>query len=152
MTDISSLLESQASDMVEVDTPDGTWKVKAVSARFEETRDDKNGKPFTQARFIMKPVEAQEDVEADELAAFEDADGFNEATLFHYFGPIYGKGEMARLRRLVESSGVSITGLTNEEMLAEVDGNQEFFAEVKHVVDKNGENRVRVEKIYAAVS
>ena len=152
MADISSLLEAKAEDMVEVNTPEGTWKVKAVSARFEDERDDKNGRAFTQARFIMKPVEAAEDVEGDELEAFDAAEGYDQATLFHYFGPIYGRGEMARLRKLVEKTGVSITGLTNEEMLAEINGDQEFFAEVKHVKDDEGETRVRVEKIYAAVS
>ena len=152
MADISSLLEAKAEDMVEVDTPEGTWKVKAVSARFEDEKEDKNGREFTQARFIMKPLEATEDVEGDELAAFEEAEGYEQATLFHYYGPIYGRGEMARLRKLVEKTGVSITGLTNEEMLAEINGDQEFFAEVGRRKNKDGEIVVTVDKIYAAVS
>ena len=152
MVDITSLLDGRAEDMVEVDTPEGTWKVKAVSARFEEPKDDKNGREFVQARFILKPVEATEDVEAADLAAFEEADGYDQATLFHYFGPLYGKGEMARLRKLLEKAGVSSTGLTMQEMLDEINGDQEFFAEVGRRKTDDGELLVSVDKIYAAVS
>lgn len=151
MADLSSLLEERADELVEVNLPEGTWKMLAVSAKLTEPKfSEKMGMDFRQARFVLKPVSPNGDVDPNEVKDFEAADGYNEATVFFNYGPIARKSDLVRLRRLLEAAGISPTGLTIPEMLEEINGDQHFYVEVAHVQTEEG-LRVRGEKIYAVL-
>lgn len=153
MADLSALLggEQTLDEIQGAEVPDGTWKTRIIGARFEEPRySEKMGMDFTQVRFMLVAEEPVE-VDQNELVSFEEAGGSEEAgPLFHYFGPIARARDFERLNRLLEAVGVPTKGRTPEEALDELRGGDYYVAaEVSTETDDEGEQRKRVQKIFA---
>lgn len=151
MADLNDLLNTPLDDIEDVLIPDGTWKMIAVSAKMtDERHSDKIG-AFRQALFTLKPFEAQDDVDRDELATFLEADGPNEAIMWFNWGPIYRRGDFVRLKRMLAAAGVQTANRKPEECLEEINGDQIFYVEVERHNDEERGPSHRGQKMYAVI-
>lgn len=137
MANLSELARGTAADdLVEVEIPAGKWVVELVSGKLsEELNSDKIG-AYQQAYLPARLVRPLDGVDPDELQAFEEADGYNEGSLFHKEGPLYRRRDFIQLRNKLKAIGVPSKGRTIEEMLGEV-GGQQAVIEVSYEVNEN---------------
>ena len=131
--DFEALLDSSFEAVPEPKPiPVGTWKLKGVAAKTKEgtTAEDAN-----KVMFVYKPVEPQEDVDEDEVAA-EDWKG---ESCFQTFD-IAKASDMKQVERHLAKHGISTEGTTIKKALAEFTKKKpEVYAEVSHrgYTDKN---------------
>ena len=150
MAELGVLLHTSVDDIEVPNLPPGTWRVRAVSGKITEPAIDKNGQEYCMAKLTLKPVAIAdvEDVDEDELATFEKANGFEESTLF-YSRYMARAADFKSMGNILKAAGAATKGRDLHEILTNGISGVEFNAEVTHEQDENGETRVRCNKIFA---
>ncbi len=150
MADLGVLVHTSVDDIEVPLTPEGTWRVRAVSGSITEPAIDKNGQEYCMAKLVLKPVAIAdvEDVDPTELDKFTEANGFDESTLF-YSRYMARAADFKSMGNILKAAGAATKGRDLAEILTNGISGVEFNAEVTHEQDENGEIRVRCNKIFA---
>ena len=132
MASYDEILNAAMDEVAEPENvPEGTYRSGIVTAKFKAPKDD-NSDPFIM--FVYSPIEAQDDVDADQLAALEDLES---ERVFHRFY-LADKRDYWNLNRHLDKFGVDYRGLTRQQALEEAVGN-EALVTIEHSDRDDGE-------------
>lgn len=106
MSDYEAILNASFNEIPEVKTlPDGSWKLKARSAKFMPPKEEGNN-PLV--LFVYSAVEPMDDVNQEDLTALGDDYDYSGNSIFTRFY-VESKADWDKVRKHIEKHGVDVT-------------------------------------------
>ena len=112
------------------ETPNGTWRLKALKAQFKPGKDDGNDYIMV----VLQPVDPQDDVDPNELEGFEP----DAARIFHRHWMADNRDEW-NFWELAGKFGIKTSGRPLADLLPEFEKGYEIMATAEQKIMPDGE-------------